>query len=150
MITFKVGDLMKFTESAFGHGCNCQKTMGSGVAKAVKDTYPELTFVDKMDARAPIERLGEITTVKLKNGKRGYNLYSQFEYFPRGICHLDYDALESALIYTTEDMIKNGLQTLALPKIGAGLAGGDWNRILPILERQSKSSAIDFYIYTLG
>jgi len=40
MITYKVGDILDFSEDAFGHGCNCQNTMGSGVAKAVRAKNP--------------------------------------------------------------------------------------------------------------
>lgn len=149
MITYKTGDLMQFTEDAFGHGCNCQKTMGSGVALAVRKKFPELYRDDQNDKRTPQERLGHSGWAQLSNGKFGYNLYTQLHYLPRGKCHLDYNALKSALEDVCNDMIDCNLKTLALPRIGAGLAGGDWNKILPIIEHASKVSGIDITIYSL-
>ncbi len=148
MLDYKNGNLMEFVEDAFGHGCNCFKRMGSGVALAVKNTYPEMTDADTNSECTPKQRLGTIMAVSLKNGKIGYNIYSQFNYGSDKI-QVDYLALEKALILCKENMKIRSLKSLALPKIGCGLAGGDWNIVEKIIEKVFEKTDIKITIYSI-
>jgi len=143
---YKKSDLMNFSEDAFGHGCNCQKRMASGVAYAVRNTYFEMVEADTNDGRDPKGRLGQMIKVPLSNGKVGYNIYSQFMY-GRDTRKVDYDALEAGVTSVCEDLIKDGKTSLALPKIGCGLAGGDWDIVGEILEKVSDKTGIEITIY---
>lgn len=153
MINYKKGNLMSCEEEAFGHGANCKKTMGKGVAKFVKEKYPELYMADQNSPTTENERLGNFTKAKLRNGKTGYNIYSQFDYrkkYGDSDINVNYRALESGIKNTLEDMVKNGLKSLALPKIGCGLAGGDWAIVENMLNKLSeKYSEISITIYEL-
>jgi O-acetyl-ADP-ribose deacetylase (regulator of RNase III) len=139
---------MQFTEDAFGHGCNCQKRMASGVAAAVRKTYYEMVQADLDDRFTPEERLGTARVVKLSNGKLGFNIYSQFRYGTDRI-QVDYAALETGVKSVCDGLVSFGKKTLALPKIGCGLAGGDWNVVSKILEKVSEKTGIDITIYEL-
>src|SRR5690242_10677704 len=97
MITYKQGDLLEFSEDAFGHGCNCQSTMGSGVAKAVRAKWPAMYEVaDYQSQFSPQQKLGNYTYLELPDGKLGFNIYSQFDFRGRNVgkMDLDYGALE--------------------------------------------------------
>jgi O-acetyl-ADP-ribose deacetylase (regulator of RNase III) len=146
MLTYKTGDLMKFTEDAFGHGCNCQKRMASGVAYAVRKTFYEMVQADLDSPVSNQERLGTFIRVSLSNGKIGYNIYSQFMY-GRDRVNVDYGALEQGTLGACENLKASGFKTLALPKIGCGLAGGDWDVVSKILERVSNQTGVDITIY---
>jgi len=153
MINYKKGNLMHFTEDAFGHGCNCMKRMGKGVAKFVKEQYPELYMADQNSPVTENERLGSFTTCKLRNGKIGYNIYSQFDYrkqYGDKDININYKALEDGIELVLQDVKEKGLKSLALPKIGAGLAGGDWKIIENIINKLSEKYAdIPISIYEL-
>jgi O-acetyl-ADP-ribose deacetylase (regulator of RNase III) len=146
MITYKQGNLMQFTENAFGHGCNCQKRMASGVAAAVRQNYFEMVQADLDNDLTPEQRLGTYQGVRLSNGKVGFNIYSQFMY-GRDRRHVDYDALETGVRAVCHELNQHGQRTLALPKIGCGLAGGDWLVVKEILEKISNETGIDITIY---
>ncbi len=146
MLTYKTGDLMRFTEDAFGHGCNCQKRMASGVAYAVRKTYFEMVQADLDSKLTPEERLGTATMVSLSNGKLGFNIYSQFKY-GRDMVHVDYPALERGTRSVCNGLVSFGKKSLALPKIGCGLAGGDWAIVSKILEKISEETGIDITVY---
>ena len=145
-LSYKSANLMEFSEDAFGHGCNCQKRMASGVAYAVRSTFFEMVEADTNDDREPKDRLGEMIKVPLSNGKVGYNIYSQFMY-GRDTRKVDYDALRRGVTSVCQDLIKDGKTSLALPKIGCGLAGGDWSVVSEILEDVSKDTGIEITIY---
>ena len=40
-------------------------------------------------------------------------------------------------------------ETIHMPRIEAGLSGGDWSRILPIIETMAYKYNVIVYIYTL-
>lgn len=152
MIKYKHGDLLEFTEDAFGHGCNCMSTMGSGVAKAVRAKWPLMyEIADCKSSMNPQEKLGKYTWIELEEGKIGYNIYSQFDFRGRNVgkMDLDYGALESGVTGVCLDLVNREKKTLALPKIGAGLAGGDWKVIEGILKRVSDTTEIDITIYEI-
>lgn len=134
MIRHVIGDLVKDAEQyeVIAHCCNCFCTMGSGIAPQIKAKFPEAYAVDCATPKGDLTKLGTIShTVNSK--PIVVNLYGQYDYTGRrsGKMDLDYDALKSALI---EMKNKFTGKTIAMPKIGAGLAGGDWNRIEAIIE----------------
>lgn len=146
MIKYITGDLMQFTEDAFAHGCNCQKRMASGVAAAVRKNYFEMVEADTASLLTPEQRLGTYVKVALKNGKVGYNIYSQF-WYGRDRIHVDYGALENGLTAACVDLKNDGKNSIALPKIGCGLAGGDWKIVEGIVKRISETTGIEITIY---
>lgn len=62
----------------------------------------------------------------------------------RGAVRLDYDALDSCL---TQLAYAPAAWTVVMPKIGSGLAGGDWNKIEAAILRAFPTR--DVYVYTL-
>lgn len=149
MLTTIKGDLLSATEDAIGHGCNCRKTMGSGVAKALRAKWPEVYAADydfnDFDGR---NRIGSFSTVNV-DGKQIYNIYTQVDYMPRNVDHFQYEGFKIGLAKVFMDMKKHGLKTLALPKIGAGLAGGNWDKIEGIVKEVSDAAEIDVTVYEL-
>lgn len=119
------------------HGCNCLNTMGSGIAKEIKARCPSAWSAD-VDSRktypAPILKLGNFS-VGMELGNGGFyeviNAYTQLEFYPRGVDHFEYDSFKLILrkLDSTRPNAKYGF-----PYIGMGLAGGNPDRIIKILE----------------
>ncbi len=145
---FKKGDLLNFTEDAVGHGCNCFNVMGAGVALAIKQKFPEMFRADTECLMHPGERLGSLSWALLSTGKIGINIYSQYDYSGSGTS-VDYSALQSGVLSACTFLAGRGLKTLALPKIGCGLAGGNWEFVEKILRNVETSTGIGITIYTL-
>jgi len=128
------GDLIKSAKKGefevIGHQCNCFNTMGSGVAKSIRDEWPEAASVDAATTKGDKSKLGTLTHTKNTNPII-VNLYGQFDYWSPGVL-TDYGALEKAL---TE--MKNLFpgKKIGLPKIGALRARGDWNTIYAIIQK---------------
>ncbi len=136
------GDLIKlFQEGQFDaivHGCNCHNTMGAGIAKSLSEAYPDLLRIDKeyMIPVGDIHRLGNFTKLTIRNGDPNkvqwiINAYSQYN--PGK--DLDYNALE--LILKKINFLFKG-ERIGLPLIGCGIAGGNWNVVKKIIQRQLK------------
>lgn len=125
------GDLFENPErfDVIVHGCNCFSTMGAGVAKIIKEKYPYAFLVDKNSKMTPNEKLGKITHTTGLTKPIIVNAYTQFQW--KGKHNADYEAIRSSM-----KLIKKQFsgKKIGMPKIGAGLAGGDWNIIKKIID----------------
>lgn len=117
------------------HGCNCFCTMGAGIAKGIKAAFPTAFEADLATARGDRAKLGTCTFGEVdRNGSPlvVVNAYTQFDYRGSGP-KVDYDAVRSCFRWIKEQYPG---KRIGLPKIGAGLAGGDWARIAAIIEEE--------------
>lgn len=135
------GDLIKAAlrceYDVIAQGCNCMNTMGKGLALQMKTVFPEAYHVDKLTDKADINKLGRISSVRITlHNHQGrmhrltiVNCYIQLRYsnFEEVV---NYDAIESCFNIMKHEF--SG-KRIAIPKIGAGLAGGDWDRIETII-----------------
>lgn len=114
----------------FTHGCNCFAAMRSGIAATLAETFP---IIEQMDLatfeyyRDNNKRLlGNIEEVPLSPEVKLINSYTQ--YYPGR--DLRINALKSC--FEKINSIYVG-QKLIIPKIGAGVAGGDWEEITKVI-----------------
>lgn len=117
------------------HGCNCFCTMGAGIAKGIKATFPSAYEADLVTARGDRAKLGTCSFADVeRHGVRliVVNAYTQFDYRGQGP-KVDYEAVRSCFRRIKE---KHSGKRIGLPKIGAGLAGGDWDRIAAIIDEE--------------
>ena len=60
-----------------------------------------------------------------------------------------YEAIEKCLA-TVADKARELAASVHMPRIGCGLAGGDWGEIEPLIERTLIASSIDVFVYDFG
>lgn len=123
-----IGDLLEAVSRKdvdfFGHGCNCRKNMGGGIAKKIADNWAEMRIADAEDNRPSMLRLGDFTRAYLNtNGVIGYNLYSQMDPGPNA----DINAVQTSLTASLENLgcmrVPKPVEFYGLPAIGAGIGG---------------------------
>ena len=144
------GDLLTlFKEGHFDvivHGCNCQNIMGAGIAKSLADVYPKLLITDATFTIpvGDIHRLGNYSKLivgeDIKTRQYIINAYTQFN--PGK--DLDYNALELVL---KKINFQFKPERIGLPLIGCGLAGGNWNVVKKIIERQLRDCDVTVVHY---
>lgn len=149
-IVYKTGSLLSATESVIVHGCNAKGIMGKGVALDIKTRYPEAYQEYRYIYEQHGLRLGQTIWVKC-NPHTVVNAITQddFRVDPRShSIHVDYDAVAAAFheINATCRMTQlteqaraahgSKIDSIALPLIGAGLAGGSWKKLSQIIEKE--------------
>lgn len=138
MLKFETGDLITLAEEGrfdiIIHGCNCFNTMGAGIAKQIAKRYPEAARVDMGTSFGDINKLGNYTRYEAPNFEiiNAYTQYSvNFRYTRDSSDMFEYEAFYLVL----KKIARNyGAARYGLPYIGMGLAGGDKDRIIPIIE----------------
>lgn len=121
----------------FAHGCNCFCNMGAGIAKIIKQIFPQVYKADKSTIYGDKDKLGTIDIVAVgdvTSPKFVINAYIQYD-FGKNKINVDYNAVESCFKSTNEFITKYEFTELTIPKIGAGLAGGDWKIIEEIIKK---------------
>lgn len=144
------GDLLVSDCTVIMHQANCYKTMGAGIAKTISTVFPEASLADKANTLSPTERFGDFTHHSYEN-LTIVNLYGQLG-FGRNENFTNYEKLESSIDKFFEYGIKNNLNLskVGVPyRLGAGRAGGNWETIKTLLERQSRKHDINIYVYKL-
>lgn len=133
------GDLIQLARSGdfdvIAHGCNCFCTMGAGIAKGIRAAFPEAYDADLATAKGDRAKLGTCSQAKVVcDGVRlvVVNAYTQFDYRGCGV-KVDYNAVRSCMRWIRE---RHSGKRIGLPMIGAGLAGGDWERISGIIDEE--------------
>lgn len=134
-------DLLKVCNGILAHGVNCMGVMNAGVAKQIRDQYPQnyyeyLKFCSQYDH--PSDMLGKVhyywdstdlviancfTQIYYGYGSNSNNVYAN----PR--------AIELCLEQIVLDYnFQPNFRTINMPKIGHGLGGLDWEEdVLPVL-----------------
>ncbi len=117
------------------HGCNCQCQMGKGIALSIKQHFPEAYAADCLTAKGDEKKLGTFSQAEIIRGPRSFyivNAYTQFHWRGAGV-KADYDAIRKVM-----RAVKSRFsgKRIGYPKIGAGLAGGDWEIIRPLIDEE--------------
>jgi O-acetyl-ADP-ribose deacetylase (regulator of RNase III) len=130
------GDLIQLAKEGkfdvIGHGCNCFHSMGAGIAKSIKQTWPEAHLADQCSRYGDRNKLGTFTQLDtFETGELTVlNLYTQFKYTSIQV-DVDYDAVRKCMKAVKK---RYSGKRIGFPLIGAGLSGGDWNIISQIIE----------------
>jgi O-acetyl-ADP-ribose deacetylase (regulator of RNase III) len=146
MIKYINGDLFQADEQVLIHGCNCFHCMGGGVAYYVNKYYPEAFKADCATSLGEKSKLGtyslcETENVFTKKPLKIVNAYTQYKTSSSQDV-FEYDAFKTVLESIKIDFIG---ESICMPKIGAGLAGGDWNRIEHIINKVFNGDEIVVY-----
>ena len=130
-IEYVKGDLLQTEVNHIIHGCNSRGVMGSGVAKAMREKYPDAykDYIFKYNNYGL--ELGAIIVSVQPDKKVIHNAITQQDYGrDSSRVYVSYWAIAEVF----RKINSQGIKEIALPKIGAGLANGDWNVISAIIE----------------
>jgi len=137
MLKHTSGDLLKFAEKGkfdvIVHGCNCFCTMGSGIARQIRESYPGAYEADKTTKSGDKSKLGTYTSYDTRKGFTIVNGYTQYAFNRGGASDdvFEYEAFFELLISLAQNFPG---KKFGFPKIGCGLAGGDEYRIIKMLD----------------
>jgi O-acetyl-ADP-ribose deacetylase (regulator of RNase III) len=132
-----IGSLLDVKEGILVHGCNAQGVMGSGIAKAIKDTYPQAFAAYRETYEKEGLHVGQVIWARISETPRlaVANAITQ-KFYGRDptVRYVDYDAVKVAFEKIAVVAKKHGL-TVHYPRIGAGLGNGDWSVLSGIINQ---------------
>jgi O-acetyl-ADP-ribose deacetylase (regulator of RNase III) len=137
------------------HVCNDAGRWGAGFSGAVSRRWPQPEHAYRTWHQAGATpdgvpfALGEIQVVAVSHGLKVANMVAQHATGRDrdGRPPIRYDALADALDTLAGWCVANGA-SVAAPRFGAGLAGGDWRHIETLVGRHLLARGVDVAIYT--
>lgn len=140
-IKYVYDDLFAHSESLSGprfilHQCNNKGGWGRGFVLELSKRWPEPERAYRNREEYP---LGDFDIIKVEPETYVVNIIGQEGYgnsARTGIVYTKLDALEEAFLKLSTTLPQNAV--VHCPKLGAGLAGGDWSEIeklLPLIQR---------------
>lgn len=132
-VTLIQGNILTADEKYIAHGCNCVGAFGAGLAGQIARMYPQAREAYLKKYREEGWKLGEIQLVKIEGGPTIINCATQYNYKGYGLL-ADYGAIRTCLqkiksVTNNADPADRYFPEkieIALPKIGCGLARGEW------------------------
>lgn len=127
------GDLLKLADKGefdiIVHGCNCFHAMNSGIAGSIKEKWPETVVADKQTEYGSEDKIGNYSSYQ-DNDLLIVNAYTQYNVSANGEDVFEYYGLIKIFekLYDSYPDKRYGL-----PKIGCGLANGDEEEIMGII-----------------
>lgn len=130
------GDLLQLANEgkfdAIVQGYNCFCKMSSGIAKQIKEKYPEAYEADLATTPGDRSKLGGYTYASYDGAFIVFNAYTQYHY-GWGKDLFEYEYFQEILLkFKKVDSLN--VMRWGFPLIGCGLAGGDKERILKMME----------------
>lgn len=121
--------------------------MGGGIAKQIKYHFREAYLVDQETCRGDMNKMGKYTQVTVS--VRGKDLiivngYTQYYCGGKGVL-VNYGAVRNLFRLIRENFPG---KKIGFPKIGAGLAGGDWGRIVEIIGEELRGEQFTLVEYS--
>ena len=140
MLKHTKGNLLDLAEAGefdiIVQGCNCFCRMGSGIAKEIRERYPNAWNVDMLTNEGDYTKLGTWTDADA--GKFWIiNAYTQYD-TAKSPGQDVFEYLAFGLILQKLEHVY-GTKRIGLPYIGMGLAGGKKETIIPMIEYFAKS-----------
>jgi O-acetyl-ADP-ribose deacetylase (regulator of RNase III) len=132
MLKHTKGNLLDLAEAGefdvIVQGCNCFNAMGGGIAREIRERYPKCAEADNATNKGDYNKLGTWTYHKepkftIINAYTQYNMSTGEDVF-------EYTAFQLIL----EKLLRLGAVRFGFPYIGMGLAGGDKDLIMAMLE----------------
>lgn len=154
-ISFVIGDATrpKFAgRKIIAHICNDAGAWGKGFVLALSKVSiePEHAFRRWHANRANNDfALGNVQFVEFAPETLVANMIGQHKIrTERGIPPIRYEAVEKALSKICREALRLGA-SVHLPRIGCGLAGGDWRQIQLLIEKELCAFDVSVFVYDL-
>jgi O-acetyl-ADP-ribose deacetylase (regulator of RNase III) len=147
MVTFHNGNILDSGADIICHQVNCQGKMNSGVAKAIREKWPEV-YIKYMESNEIIwdkahehgrmiwnHMLGQVQVVFIADKKTMavINMFAQENYGYDGRRYTSYDAFWSCL-GEIKRTINPGLRIAFPARIGCVRGGANWDVILTMIK----------------
>ena len=129
-------NLFESDASVFCHQVNCLGVWGSGIAKSMREIFPDVyeQYREICVKNKYTKLLGN--TAIIQSGNRYIaNMFAQERFGYDGKRYTSYDAFYNCLVRIKEFCEENAINKIALPyKIGSDRGGADWNVIYSMIE----------------
>lgn len=152
MIICTTGNIFLSSATALVNPVNCEGISGKGLALAFKYRFPasyqaykNVCVKDELKIGNLYIYYGKIKTIVNFPTKDRWRNPSKIEYIEKGL-HTLAKRLSSTDFHKTYDEMTK-ISSIAIPALGCGLGGLDWNEVKALIEENLSDIDIPIYVY---
>ncbi|OJW82987.1 MAG: Appr-1-p processing protein [Bacteroidetes bacterium 46-16] len=147
MIKYVTGDILESSAQALINTVNTVGVMGKGIALQFKKAFPT-NFKAYIDACKRGEvKVGKLFVTKDKNLNTGEKIIINFPTKTDWRKPSEYSYIDQGLDNLTHVIQAYNIKSIAIPPLGAGNGGLDWERVKKMIEHKFSGSEIDVFVY---
>ena len=135
-IELRIGDIFKADADAIVNTVNCVGIMGRGIALQFKNAYPANFKAYKVACDAEQVQPGRMFVFETGKFTPRFIINFPTKRHWKGKSRIE--DIESGLIALGEEIASRGIKSVAIPPLGAGLGGLDWDDVLPRSKRHCR------------
>lgn len=128
------GDMFTSDAGTFAHGVNARGVMGAGVARVFRERYPEMFEEYEFACEGGFD-LGMVQKWVDTDGTIVLNMCTQFNPGPEAMLWAVHATAVTALHLAANEE----RDRIAIPRIGCGIGGLEWDRVRELLVDAEKS-----------
>ncbi|WP_428327974.1 macro domain-containing protein [Mucilaginibacter sp.] len=138
---------MDSSAEALVNTVNTVGVMGKGIALQFKQAFPHNFEVYRQACLNGQLKTGQVLAVKDNELLMGERLIINFPTKQHWKMPSQYEFVESGLIALVSYLRNNPVKSIALPALGCGNGGLDWNKVKPLIERYLSALELSIWVY---
>ena len=147
MIHYITGDILQSKADALVNTVNTVGVMGKGIALQFKNSFPSNFKVYVEACKKGEVEIGKMLVVKDSNLQTGSKLIVNFPTKKDWRKPSEYSFNESGLNDLIRVIDEFNIQSIAIPPLGAGNGGLDWNKVKSMIDGKLSGIDIDILVY---
>lgn len=147
MIQYKNDNLLESEAEALVNTVNTVGVMGKGIALQFKNQYPNNYKLYKQACKLNEVKVGKMFVTEESSLLGGKKTIINFPTKTDWRKPSEYEYIELGLRDLVEIIKENKIKSVAIPPLGAGNGGLDWNRVKTLMEQYLKDIDCTIFIY---
>jgi O-acetyl-ADP-ribose deacetylase (regulator of RNase III) len=146
MIRYKKGDLLKTDAEALVNTVNTVGVMGKGIALQFKNQFPNNYKMYREACITGNFKVGQILVMKDGDLMREKYILN-FPTKEHWKSNSQYSYIESGLNNLKQVLLENNIKSVAIPPLGCGNGGLDWEKVKLMIEATLKDLPVEIQVY---
>lgn len=147
MIQYRIGNLLDSDAQALVNTVNTVGVMGKGIALQFKNMFPNNFKIYSNACKNQEVKIGKLLVVEEETLLKGKKIIINFPTKTNWKLPSEYNYIEAGLVELVKVINEKGIKSIAIPPLGSGNGGLDWNRVKIILGKYLTTIDCEIYIY---
>ncbi|MFZ6664108.1 type II toxin-antitoxin system antitoxin DNA ADP-ribosyl glycohydrolase DarG [Peijinzhouia sedimentorum] len=147
MIHYQTGNLLDSKAEALVNTVNTVGVMGKGIALQFKNMFPNNFKIYAKACKDNEVKVGKLLVTEEESLLAGKKIIINFPTKTNWRLPSEYQFIETGLIELKKVIKERNIKSIAIPPLGSGNGGLDWNRVKPILEKHLTNVDCHVFIY---
>jgi O-acetyl-ADP-ribose deacetylase (regulator of RNase III) len=142
------GDILLTNAQAIGHGVSPNDHFDLGLARSLRELWPSMAKDFRYYAHQTHPNPGELWTFRNAEGRTIYNLLTQEgEHASQSSGRATLAHVNHALKRLRHEVQKDGIRSLALPRLATGAGGLEWSDVHPLITKHLGDLKLPVFVY---